>query len=210
MALIKCEHCNKDISDKAKKCVHCSASFEDYGFCEDCGKKLETPECPDCAVIVLGKRGMTNFSINSKVVVTIAIVVGVILLISTLSVFMLFNRATSTESPKINNHYPGYNYPEERYDDEEDETDDFEEERVVVTGILTSNQVFIRGGPSTTHSSITRVDADTRVTLVERTLYPDQSTREDRLCTGGWYHIYLPNSTTEKGYVCSQFLRIEQ
>ena len=56
MAIIKCPECGQDISDKAKKCIHCGKVFveEEIGkvfvVCAECGAELaETDEyCPNC------------------------------------------------------------------------------------------------------------------------------------------------------------------
>lgn len=60
MALIQCPECGKEISDKAKKCVHCGKIFvvEDVADikikCNECGVILsETDEvCPNCGYTV--------------------------------------------------------------------------------------------------------------------------------------------------------------
>ena len=49
MALIKCKECNKEISDKAKKCPHCG--FENNIItCPECKKEIENNvnTCPNC------------------------------------------------------------------------------------------------------------------------------------------------------------------
>lgn len=52
--LIKCPECGKEISSKAKKCVHCGKVFvEDITpkiFCSECGKQVDVmaKECPYC------------------------------------------------------------------------------------------------------------------------------------------------------------------
>lgn len=54
MALIKCPNCGQDISDKAKKCVHCGeVLIEDkqtVKVCSDCGKEnsIDASECVYC------------------------------------------------------------------------------------------------------------------------------------------------------------------
>lgn len=52
--LIKCPECGKDISSKAKKCVHCGKVFVEeqpqMGICVDCGREVPSgaAECPHC------------------------------------------------------------------------------------------------------------------------------------------------------------------
>ena len=54
MAMIKCPECGQEISDKAKKCVHCGkVLIEDKPvtkICSDCGKEspIDATECIHC------------------------------------------------------------------------------------------------------------------------------------------------------------------
>ena len=52
MALIKCPECKKQISDKAKQCIHCGCPIENKikYYCEECGTEiLETDKvCSNC------------------------------------------------------------------------------------------------------------------------------------------------------------------
>ncbi len=56
MALIKCPECDKEISDKAKKCIHCGKIFveekpiNEKNKCPECGMVLEETDeiCPNC------------------------------------------------------------------------------------------------------------------------------------------------------------------
>lgn len=52
MAMTVCPYCGEQISDKAKKCVHCGAVLiaEEKRFCQECGLELETgvEVCPQC------------------------------------------------------------------------------------------------------------------------------------------------------------------
>lgn len=54
MALIKCPECGKEISDKAKKCVHCGKVLIEgkptTKVCSDCGKEnpIDATECVHC------------------------------------------------------------------------------------------------------------------------------------------------------------------
>lgn len=43
MAMTTCPNCGEQISDKAKKCVHCGAILvpEEKKYCPDCGAELE-------------------------------------------------------------------------------------------------------------------------------------------------------------------------
>ena len=52
MAMTTCPNCGEQISDKAKKCVHCGAVLipEEKKYCPDCGAELENGMdiCPKC------------------------------------------------------------------------------------------------------------------------------------------------------------------
>lgn len=52
MAMTTCPNCGKQISDKAKKCVHCGTVLvqEEKKYCPDCGAELEEgmDTCPKC------------------------------------------------------------------------------------------------------------------------------------------------------------------
>lgn len=43
MAIIECPNCRGQISDRARKCVHCGTVFisEEKKFCAECGAELE-------------------------------------------------------------------------------------------------------------------------------------------------------------------------
>lgn len=59
--LIKCPECGKEISSKAKKCVHCGKVFVEEKrltkICDDCGKEVavDATECPFCGCPFEGK-----------------------------------------------------------------------------------------------------------------------------------------------------------
>ena len=52
MAMITCPNCEEQVSDKAKKCVHCGMVLiqEEKKRCTECGEELEegATECPNC------------------------------------------------------------------------------------------------------------------------------------------------------------------
>lgn len=56
MAMVKCDNCSKEISDKAKRCVHCGADREKIKmYCIECGTLLENgcEECSKCGCPVV-------------------------------------------------------------------------------------------------------------------------------------------------------------
>ena len=52
MAMMECPNCGEQVSDKAKKCVHCGAVLipEEKRYCQECGAELdaEADVCPKC------------------------------------------------------------------------------------------------------------------------------------------------------------------
>lgn len=54
MAMIQCPECGQEISDKAKKCIHCGKvlieEIPPTKFCAECGKEIpvDSQECPFC------------------------------------------------------------------------------------------------------------------------------------------------------------------
>ena len=93
MAMIVCPHCGEQVSEKAKKCVHCGAILipEEKKHCTECGAELEEgmTECPNCGCPVddiLGqetdekpqKVEVTGVKVTKKIKVTIGIVVALL------------------------------------------------------------------------------------------------------------------------------------
>lgn len=70
MALINCPGCNKEVSDKAKKCVHCGYEFElpKIRFCGECGNEI--PEgataCINCGCPIEDNNKTISNSSNNK------------------------------------------------------------------------------------------------------------------------------------------------
>lgn len=62
MAMIQCPECGQEISDKAKKCIHCGKILIEEvlpkKFCSDCGKEItiDAVECPYCGCPVEDDR----------------------------------------------------------------------------------------------------------------------------------------------------------
>lgn len=54
MAMIQCPECGQEISDKAKKCIHCGKvlieEVQPTKYCAECGKEIpvDSQECPFC------------------------------------------------------------------------------------------------------------------------------------------------------------------
>lgn len=97
MAMTTCPNCGEQISDKAKKCVHCGAILvpEEKKYCPDCGAELEEgmDTCPKCGcpienIIETEKTPqqveVTGVKITKKskkiiVIATIAVIVAAII-----------------------------------------------------------------------------------------------------------------------------------
>ena len=93
MAMIVCPHCGEQVSEKAKKCVHCGAILipEEKKHCTECGAELEEgmTECPNCGCPVddtLGQKTdekpqkveVTGVKVTKKIKVIIGIVVALL------------------------------------------------------------------------------------------------------------------------------------
>lgn len=86
MAMIQCPECGKEVSDKAKKCIHCGkVLIEDtipQKFCSECGKEVsfDATECPYCGCpLEDDEKEIKIQSINKikKTVITIAVIVAI-------------------------------------------------------------------------------------------------------------------------------------
>ena len=69
------------------------------------------------------------------------------------------------------------------------------------SALLTGNQVSLRTGPGTNHSSFASLKIGSIYALADENLYPDQ-----RGCSDGWYKIIYSGNTT--GYVCSSYISV--
>lgn len=49
MALVKCQECNKEISDQASNCPHCGCPIVSYTYCSNCGANVINGNiCSNC------------------------------------------------------------------------------------------------------------------------------------------------------------------
>ena len=93
MAMTQCPECGQEISDKAKKCIHCGkVLIEDVlpkKFCSDCGKEIaiDAKECPYCGCPVEDDKGESvskpengNKKIIKKLVVPIMVLVVIVII----------------------------------------------------------------------------------------------------------------------------------
>ena len=102
MALIKCDACGRDISDKAKKCPHCGAERlfaqdePELKTCPECGAILDNDavECPNCGCPIEEENDLptddqepqkveiSRIAVNSNTKKIVIIAVAVILAIA--------------------------------------------------------------------------------------------------------------------------------
>ena len=93
MAMIICPSCGQQVSDKAKKCVHCGAILiqEEKKICAECGVELDegATECPNCGCPVEHedksevneqpqKVEVTGVKVTRKVKIIIGIVIAIL------------------------------------------------------------------------------------------------------------------------------------
>lgn len=103
MAMVKCPECGGEISDKAKKCIHCGKVLIEEGlskkFCSECGKEvsIDAAECPFCGFPfedekVTGNNRVTvkSENNNSKKVKKVIIPVAIVAVIAIIAV-LIFN-----------------------------------------------------------------------------------------------------------------------
>ena len=89
MAMITCPNCGEQVSDKAKKCVHCGTILiqEEKKKCAECGAELEeeSTECPNCGCPVDEVNALVEPEKPQKVEVTgvkvakrVKIIIGIV------------------------------------------------------------------------------------------------------------------------------------
>ena len=101
MAMIVCPHCGEQVSEKAKKCVHCGAILipEEKKHCMECGAELEEgmTECPKCGCPVDDTQGkgadeqpqkveVTGVKVTKKIKIVIGIIVALLIIVSVTAV----------------------------------------------------------------------------------------------------------------------------
>jgi len=89
MAMINCPECGQEISDKAKKCIHCGKAFAEEKpetkVCSECGKEIpvDVTECPFCGCPIEDEKPVANNTIEKnkkntmKIIISIAVIVFV-------------------------------------------------------------------------------------------------------------------------------------
>lgn len=69
MAMIKCNECKKEISDKAPKCPHCGCPNVPKIECPECKQIIDSTNkvCPNCGVELTKTISKTNANSKSKI-----------------------------------------------------------------------------------------------------------------------------------------------
>lgn len=106
MAMIKCPECGGEISDKARKCIHCGKVLIEEGlpkkFCSECGKEVpaDVAECPFCGCPLEDDKAADNDVVNhgknnskkaKKIILPVAIIVILAVLVVAIVNFMRGN-----------------------------------------------------------------------------------------------------------------------
>ena len=94
MAMIPCPDCGQEVSDKAKKCIHCGKILIEEiipkKFCAECGQEIpsETQECPFCGCPVEPEKveNTTIAKVSDKItkhkkpiiIITVIIIIAII------------------------------------------------------------------------------------------------------------------------------------
>lgn len=84
MALIKCNECGADVSDKATSCPNCGANIVIKKKCPECGKQVEKGdmECPNCGFSFSSlPKGLFYQSRNFWIMIGIILFVMVVIII---------------------------------------------------------------------------------------------------------------------------------
>ncbi len=113
MAMIKCPECGQEISDKAKKCIHCGKVLIEENsikqkICKECGKVIseEDTVCPNCGCPVESieqsqKVEVTGVKVSKKSKKMLAIIGVVALVICFIAVGISIVMKRNEEQKKI-------------------------------------------------------------------------------------------------------------
>lgn len=92
MAMIQCPECGQEISDKAKKCIHCGKVLIEEvipaKFCGECGKEVpvDAQECPYCGCPLESEKVEESKPKSKKKFIIPVIVIAVIAIIAVIAV----------------------------------------------------------------------------------------------------------------------------
>lgn len=108
MAMIKCPECGGEISDKARKCIHCGKVLNEEvlskKFCIECGKEvpIDAIECPFCGCPLKDEKvtdnnnitinpGKNNYKKVKKVIIPVAAIAVIAVIAAVIINFMRGN-----------------------------------------------------------------------------------------------------------------------
>lgn len=93
--LIKCPECGKEISSKAKRCVHCGKSFSEDSkrkviICPECENEIKkgTKICPKCGAPIT-RKGIKLSEKAKRIIFVLTVIIGVICVGIIISYFAL-------------------------------------------------------------------------------------------------------------------------
>lgn len=114
MAMIKCPKCGGEVSDKARKCVHCGEEFIEEvlpkKFCSECGKEVPVGaiECPYCGCPLEDEKAADSNNVtanlgknSSKKAKKVIIPVTIIALIAIIAVIVISLRGNLNEDEQL-------------------------------------------------------------------------------------------------------------
>lgn len=120
MAMTTCPNCGEQISDKAKKCVHCGEVLipEEKKYCPDCGAELEEgmESCQKCGCPIENDAALetapqqveltgVKVSRKSKKVIMIGIIAVIVVMISAAVGVQVHKKNVAAEAQKRNEEY---------------------------------------------------------------------------------------------------------
>lgn len=93
MAIMKCLNCGQDISDQAKRCVHCGQKITKKVLCPECKEEIndDLKQCPKCGY-------KFRKTINKKIIGIIALV---IVLVVAVGIFITSSLSLSDEEKAV-------------------------------------------------------------------------------------------------------------
>ena len=111
MALIKCNECGKEISDKATTCINCGCPVEEKNKCAECGKDINTNDkiCNGCGCPIENKNNdkkelQQKFKSKKTFLIVGSVILTLIFFIVILS-FLFNNKLDITGSYYYSNDY---------------------------------------------------------------------------------------------------------
>ena len=111
MALIKCNECGKEISDKATTCIHCGYPVKQKIKCAECGKDINTNDkiCNGCGCPIENqnndKKERQQKVKNKKTILIVGSIIFTLTIFITIFSFFVNNKIDIKGSYYYNNNY---------------------------------------------------------------------------------------------------------